>query len=533
MFKKVSVNLVRNSSSTSKIKDYKSIPGPKPLFLVGNLWRYFPLIGDYRMDALHLNAFKNQEKYGDLVREPILGEHSILHVFDPQDIRCVLKSIGKYPQRRSHRALMKYRLDRPSKYNSGGLFPENDLVWHKLRNSLQRLFMSAKNIKQYIQPCNEITNELIDYIDHNVNYKLEIDDFHNTLFRWSLENTAVLAMDIRLGALKHNLSEQLKLLIQSTHDTHAAVIETETSSDLWKLFRTKSYRKLEKAQDNMYEILKSYFDKKMSNDQSIECASYEGLKNQESIFNQMVNKSDLDKKDLFMTIMDLFLAGLDTTSFSSGFALYFLTQNLNAQNKLREEIKPLFDKTNGQFKEMHLNSIPYLKACVKESMRLQPVSIGIGRVTDTDELIIRDYKIPKGTMVILHNQVACRLKKNFKDPNKFIPERWLENSSRIDKSIETNDSNLLGAIDENWLNDLNSTENKCPSKIDPFLVLPFGWGNRVCLGRAFSEMEIYVLLSKLIYNYEITYDYDKIETLTRLINVPNKPMRFKFKKVQH
>ena len=45
-------------------------------------------------------------------------------------------------------------------------------------------------------------------------------------------------------------------------------------------------------------------------------------------------------------------------------------------------------------------------------------------------------------------------------------------------------------------------------------------------------MEIYVLLAKLIYNYEITYDHEKIETLTRLINVPDKPMRFKFKKIQ-
>ena len=532
---------IRSSSSTP-IKDYNSIPGPTPLPLIGNLWRYFPVIGDYRMDALHLNAFKNQAKYGDLVRESVIGDHSILHVFDPADIRTVLKSIGRQPQRRSHRALMKYRLDRPSRYNSGGLFPENGLPWKTLRTKLQRLFMNAKNMKQYIVPCDAITDELIDFIDHNLDDKGEIEDFQNTLFRWSLENTGVLAMDIKLGALQQQLSDQLELLIKSTHDTHSSVIETETSSDLWKVVRTKSYRKLETAQDNMYEILRGFFDKKLSNDQGIEHAKWLG---QSSVFNQLLNKSDLDEKDLFMTIMDLFLAGLDTTSFTSGFALYFLTQNRDAQAKLRTEVEQLLAKTGGQFSEKHLNSIPFLKACVKETMRMQPVSIGIGRVTDK-ELVLRNYRVPEGTMVILHNQVACKLAKNFNEPDRFQPERWLEaptnqlndmEETESTKNLPDNDQDALsGTIEENWLSDGIDSRSKCPaagpSQVDPFLVLPFGFGPRVCLGRAFSEMEIYVLLAKLIYNYEITYDYEKIETLTRLINVPDRPMRFKFTKIQ-
>ena len=67
-----SISIKNNSTSINNnsnlIKNYEAIPGPKPIFLIGNLWRYLPIIGDYSLDTLHLNAFKNQSKYGDLVR---------------------------------------------------------------------------------------------------------------------------------------------------------------------------------------------------------------------------------------------------------------------------------------------------------------------------------------------------------------------------------------------------------------------------------------------------------------------------------
>nr|WPM94880.1 cytochrome p450 302A1a [Polyphagotarsonemus latus] len=513
-------------SNDTKLKNYDLIPGPKPLPIIGNLWRYFPIIGNYDINKLNINAFENYNNYGSLVREVIFGKHSILHCFDPKDFRIVLKSCGKYPKRRSHRALMKYRIDRPDSYNSGGLFPENGENWYNLRKKLQRYIMNSGKIKLYFEPCNKITDNLIKYIDENLDENLEIDDFHEVLFRWSLENTAALTLDIEFDVLKKNLTEELKLLIKSAHDTHAAVIETETSSDLWKIYPTKSYKKLVTAQDNMFKILKNYLDKKLNNNSEIKNVKF----SEPSIFNLLINSEDLDRKDFVMTVIDLFLAGLDTTSFTSSFVVYFLSLDPVIQSKLRKEIESVLDSKNN-LAEQHLRNMPYLKACVKETMRLQPVSIGTGRVIEK-EIILQNYSIPKDTMIILHNQVACRLEKNFKNAQQFNPERWFK-IKFTEKDLKTQ----CGAINENWFNHENNEKNYNSSKkesfenIDPYLVLPFGYGPRVCIGRAFSEMNIYVLIAKLLYNYEISYHYDEIGTFTKLVNVPDKAMRFRFKKI--
>lgn len=79
--------------------------------------------GNYRFDQLHHNGLKKLKKYGPVVREEIVPGVNIVWLFKPDDIETMFRCEGKYPQRRSHLALQKYRLDRPNVYNTGGLLP--------------------------------------------------------------------------------------------------------------------------------------------------------------------------------------------------------------------------------------------------------------------------------------------------------------------------------------------------------------------------------------------------------------------------
>ena len=69
------------------------------------------------------------------------------------------------------------------------------------------------------------------------------------------------------------------------------------------------------------------------------------------------------------------------------------------------------------------------------------------------------------TLVRVHC-LAGRMPQYFKEPKKFKPERWM----RGHKDCEN---------------------------IDPYLLLPFGTGSRMCVGRRLAEQEIYLLLTRV------------------------------------
>lgn len=81
------------------------------------------VLGKYKFNTLHKNGFKKYADFGPVVREEIVPGVNIVWLFDPSDMETLFRNEGKYPQRRSHLALEKYRLDRPNVYNSGGLLP--------------------------------------------------------------------------------------------------------------------------------------------------------------------------------------------------------------------------------------------------------------------------------------------------------------------------------------------------------------------------------------------------------------------------
>lgn len=64
------------------------------------------------------------------MREEIVPGVNIVWLFKPEDIETMFRCEGKYPKRRSHLALEKYRLDRKDLYNNGGLLPT--LVFYKI-----------------------------------------------------------------------------------------------------------------------------------------------------------------------------------------------------------------------------------------------------------------------------------------------------------------------------------------------------------------------------------------------------------------
>jgi len=87
------------------------------------------------------------------------------------------------------------------------------------------------------------------------------------------------------------------------------------------------------------------------------------------------------------------------------------------------------------------------------------------------------------------------LEKYYPQADKFIPERWIK-------------------------------EDPQHYKAHPFLTMPFGFGPRMCIGRRFAELEIETLMTKVIRNFTVEYDYEMQFTF-KLIRTPASPLKFR------
>ena len=78
---------------------------------------------------------------------------------------------------------------------------------------------------------------------------------------------------------------------------------------------------------------------------------------------------------------------------------------------------------------------------------------------------------------------------------------------------------------ERWLREKVLTE-----AVEAFSSIPFWFGTRMCLGRRIAELELHLLLARIVQQFEISYppDAENVEYLTRGVTVPDRAVRVKF-----
>lgn len=159
-------------------------------------------------------------------------------------------------------------------------------------------------------------------------------------------------------------------------------------------------------------------------------------------------------------------------------ALYYLLQNRECLDKLRKEIQS--ELINGQDLDentLHtvvdkekLKELEYLNCVVKEALRLSSPLYGKPMRATEDIKLSGGFELKKGTVVYANNAVVGVSENIWKDPLKFIPERF----------------------------DPESPYFKLPdgSKRDALTTLAFGAGPRACMGDNFS---LYFIKAGLVY----------------------------------
>ncbi|CEG82460.1 hypothetical protein RMATCC62417_16529 [Rhizopus microsporus] len=181
---------------------------------------------------------------------------------------------------------------------------------------------------------------------------------------------------------------------------------------------------------------------------------------------------DLDEQSITVLANELMVAGIDTSSLTIAWLVAVLCNHPEWQKKIAEEVD-LFIETHGRAPEFsEREALPNCMAVIKEVVRYRPVTFfGVSHKINED-VVYKDYIIPKGT-VLLANSLSMNMDpKLYHEPEKFKPERFL------------NDNRSMYASSN------GSTQTR--------EVFTFGWGRRICPGIYLAENEMFNFCTHLL-----------------------------------
>ncbi|KAF2886967.1 hypothetical protein ILUMI_19206 [Ignelater luminosus] len=463
---------------------YKSIPGPKALPIIGNVWRFFPYVGDlHNIDVLemHRRFYKQYGKIAKLGGIPTFPD--TVFIFSPEDFEVLHRNEGAFPIRDALKAFQHYRtvVRKDIFKDVGGVTTVHGIDWYNFRSKVNPILMQPRTAQQYADSMNVIANDFLANVkrftkSHPTGEMPE--DFLNHIYRWALESIAYIALDRRLGCLDPNLrrdSEPQKI-IDSAIRMFYLYYKIEVLPTLWKVYKTKTFREFIDVLDTMTFTFLKYINEATERIKKDKTPKEE---HQMSVFQRLLK---IDQKVAMAMAMDMLTAGVDTTGRTTGAALYFLAKNTEAQNALRKELRSLMPNKDSPVTKEVLTNASYLRAVIKETTRIAPISVGNFRQAIKD-MVLCGYQIPKGTNLLTCNLVLCHSDEYFPEASQFIPERWLR----------------------------STTGEMSHKNTHPFVHLPFGFGPRSCIGKRLANLELEIVVAKMVRNFNLEWHHEDMK----------------------
>ena len=131
-------------------------------------------------------------------------------------------------------------------------------------------------------------------------------------------------------------------------------------------------------------------------------------------------------EETYVCAQVLIVAGSETTATALTGATYLLLENRDALRKLTGEIRNRFEQED-DITIQSTAEVPYLGAVVQESLRLFPPGPAVfPRVVPPGGRTVCGRFVPGGFTVGVHQLSANRSARNFARPERFHPERWLD-----------------------------------------------------------------------------------------------------------
>lgn len=175
---------------------------------------------------------------------------------------------------------------------------------------------------------------------------------------------------------------------------------------------------------------------------------------------------DIELKDQMMTLL---VAGHETTATALSWALYWIHKLPQVKQKLLAEL----DELDSNVDPLTISRLPFLTAVCNETLRIYPVAFVAFLRFAKCPIELMGYQFEAENMVVPAIYLTHHREDLYLEPKKFKPERFLER------------------------------------KYSNYEFLPFGGGNRRCIGYALALLEMKLVLAKILRGWDLSLTSDR------------------------
>nr|AYM55659.1 cytochrome p450 [Croton stellatopilosus] len=439
-------------------------PGPSNLPIIGGFHHLFG-------DLPHHCLANLSEKYGPIFHLQ-LGENSNVIISSAELAKEIMKT---------HDTNFASRPFVPSSFKATydgtniAFAPYGD-YWRQLRKICTTELLSAARVRSFRSIREEEVNKLISSISSNYEgCPINLSRMMESLM-FSIISRAVFGKVCRGEEV---FVPTIRKLTEAT--TGFNLVDLYPSN---KLLQRMSIGLpiIKKLHSEIDKIIQDEIDKHRARKESGKIVSESETQDLVDVLLDLLDKGDFDfplsTQNIKAVILDMFIAGSDTSSTPIEWAMSEMMKNPKVMQKAQAEVRKVFGG-KGEVDEVGLNELHYLKLVIKETLRLHPpVPLLVPRKCKED-CVIDGYDIPENTRVIVNAWAIGRNSKYWIEPEKFYPERFLDNS--ID---------YKGA---------------------DFEFIPFGAGRRMCPGISFGMANVELPLAHLLYYFNWKLESENLD----------------------
>ncbi|KAL8500189.1 hypothetical protein ACS0TY_019974 [Phlomoides rotata] len=457
-------------------------PGPYQFPIIGNILDLGP--------KPHQSLAQLSRKYGPIISLK-LGSKTTIVVSSPETAKVVLQKHDLSFSSRTTPAAAEV-LDH-YKFSVGWLPAENQ--WRKLRKIVKEQMFSVSRLDASQGLRREKLQKLCDYVKECSETGRAVD-IGAAAFTTSLNLISATLFSMEFAQFDSDVSHEMKDLVGEMMKCFGS----PNFADYFPILKFIDPQGITKQTkfyfEKMFAIFDGIIDEKLKSRGEIEKNDLlEALID----INQR-DEAELTRKDIKHLLLDLFVAGTDTTSGTVEWTMAELLRDPEKMLKVGDEIRVVIGE-NGQIEESDIGRLPYLQAVVKETFRLHPPAPFLLPHKAESDVETNGYIIPKNSDILVNVWASGRDHSIWQEADSFMPERFLNGNDHIDYRGKD------------------------------FGLIPFGAGRRMCPGLPMAHRMVHLMIATLVGNLEWKLEEElnmdekfgmTLQKATPLVAVPTK-----------